>query len=177
MAQSKEVLGRAKRLQGRPVCITLRSGKTYVGYITDVNSSGLTLASAGAQPSTSSRKQGPRPKQRRAGSHASGSRSGSRRGGARKPSVRSRSRKPEARISAFLPILGSLFGGLGGTGATAGALGGALGSGMKLFGMIQRFVPVVKLGYGMIKSIRPFLGAVQGLMKPSEAAAAEGESP
>ncbi|GIP58997.1 hypothetical protein MKX50_24645 [Paenibacillus sp. FSL W8-0186] len=177
MAQSKEVLGRAKRLQGRPVCITLHSGKTYVGYITDVNSSGLTLASAGAQPSTSSRKQGSRPKQRRAGSHASGSRSGSRRGGARKPSVRSRSRKPEARISAFLPILGSLFGGLGGTGATAGALGGALGSGMKLFGMIQRFVPVVKLGYGMIKSIRPFLGAVQGLMKPSEAAAAEGESP
>lgn len=110
MAQSKEVLGRAKRLQGRPVCITLHSGKTYVGYITDVNSSGLTLASAGAQPSTSSRKQGSRPKQRRAGSHASGSRSGSRRGGARKPSVRSRSRKPEARISAFLPILGSLFG-------------------------------------------------------------------
>lgn len=177
MAQSKEVLGRAKRLQGEPVCITLHSGKTYVGYITDINSSGLTLASAGAQPSTSSSKQGSRPKQRRAGSLASGNRSGSRRSGTRKPSVRSRSRKPDAQVSAFLPILGSLFGGLGGTGATAGALGGALGSGLKLFGMIQRFVPVVKLGYGMIKSIRPFLGAVQGLMKPSGSAAAEGESP
>lgn len=172
MAQSKEVLGRAKRLQGRPVCITLHSGKTYVGYITDVNSSGLTLASTEAQPRTSSGKQGSRTKQRRAGSHALGSRSGSRRSGARKPSVRSRSRKPDARVSAFLPMLGSLFGGLGGT----GGLGGALGSGIRLFGVIQRFVPVVKLGYGMIKSIRPFLGAVQGLMAPS-GVAAEDQSP
>ncbi|WP_110930696.1 hypothetical protein [Paenibacillus bouchesdurhonensis] len=180
MEQSKEVLGRVKRLQGRPVCITLNSGKTYVGYITDVNSSGLTLASAGAQPRTSSGKQGSRPKQRRAGSHASGSRSGRRRSGARKPSLRYRSRKPDAQVSAFLPMLGSLFGGMIGTsglgGTTAGALGGALGSGIRLFSMIQRFVPVVRLGYGMIKSIRPFLGAVQGLMTPSEAAAAEGKS-
>ncbi|WHX49040.1 hypothetical protein QNH46_23855 [Paenibacillus woosongensis] len=173
MAQPKEVLGRAKRMQGRPVCITLHSGKTYVGYITDVNSSGLTLASAGAQPSPSSGKQGSRPKQHRAGSHAPGSRSSRRRSGARKPSMRPRSRKPIAKVSAFLPMLGSLFGGLGGT----GGLGGVLGSGMKLFGMIQRFVPVVKLGYGMIKSIRPFLGAVQGLMTPAEAAAAEKNSP
>jgi len=184
MAQSKEVLARAKQLQGRPVCITLHSGKTYVGYLTDVNSSGLTLASAGAQPSTSSGKQGSRPKKDRAGSHVSGSRSRSRRSGSRKPSarsrshkssVRSRSRKPDAQISAFLPMLGSLFGGgLGGAGV--GALGGALGSGMRLFGMIQRFVPVVKLGYGMIRSIRPFLGAVQGLMTPAEAVAEEVES-
>jgi hypothetical protein len=41
--------------------------------------------------------------------------------------------------------------------------------------MIQRFVPVVKLGYGMIRSVRPFLGAVQGLMTPAEAAAVEAE--
>lgn len=181
MAQSKEVLTQAKRLQGRPVCITLHSGKTYIGYITDADSSGLALASAGTQPSTSSGKQGPSPKPDRAGSHASGNRSRSRRSGSRKPaarsrsrksSVRSRSRKPDAQISAFLPILGSMFGGLGGS----GALGGALGSGIRLFGMIQRFVPVVKLGYGMIRSIRPFLGAVQGLMTPAEAVAAEVES-
>lgn len=180
MEQSKEVLARVKQLQGRPVCITLHSGETYVGYITDANSNGLTLASTGAQPRTSSGKQGSRPRQRRAGSHASGSRSGSRRSGARKPSVRSRSRKP-AQVSAFLPMIGSLFGGLGGIGglggAAVGSLGGALGGGIRLFGMIQRFVPVVRMGYGMIKSIRPFLGAVQGLMKPPGAAAAEGESP
>lgn len=172
MAQSIEVFALSKRLQGRPVCITLYSGRTYVGYITDVNSGGLTLASTGAQPRTSSGKQGSRTKHRFAGSHASGSRSGRRRSGARKPSVRSRSRKPGAQVSAFLPILGSLFGGLGGT----GGLGGALGSGIRMFGMFQRFVPVVKLGYGMIRSIHPFLGAVQGLMTPSGAAATEDES-
>lgn len=180
MAPSKEVFTRARRLQGQPVCITLHSGKTYVGYITDVNSNGLTLANAGAQPRTPSGKQGSRSKQRRAGSRASGSgsRSRSRRSGARKPSARSRSRKPDAQISAFLPMLGSLFGGLGGLGgAGTGALGGVLGGGMRLFGMIQRFVPVIKLGYGMIKSIRPFFGAVQGLMTPAEAAATEGKTP
>ncbi|OAB40895.1 hypothetical protein [Paenibacillus glacialis] len=179
MAQSKEVFARAKQLQGRPVCITLHSGKTYIGYITDVNSSVLTLASAGAQPSSSSGKQGSRrPMQDRAGSHASGSRrSGSRkpsvRSRSRKSSVRSRSRKPDAQVSAFLPMIGSLFGGLGGI----GGLGGVLGGGIRLFGMVQRFVPVMKMGYGMIKSIRPFFGAVQGLMTPSGAAAATGESP
>lgn len=191
MAKSKEVFARAKQLQGRPVCITMHSGKTYVGYITDVNSSGLTLASAGAQPSTSSGKQGSRrPMQDRAGSHASGSRSGSRRSGSRKPSissrsrkssVRSRSRKPDVQVSAFLPMIGSLFGGLGGIGglggAATGSLGGALGGGIRLFGMIQRFLPVMKMGYGMIKSIRPFVGAVKGLMTPSGAAATTGESP
>lgn len=181
MAQSKEVFARAKRLQGRPVCITLHNGKTHVGYITDVNSSVLTLASAGAQPRTSYGKQSSRPKQHRASSPASGSRSGSRRSGARKPSVRSRSRsrsrKPDAQVSSFLPMISSLFGGLGGSGAAAGALGGALGGGVRLFSMIQRFVPVVRLGYGMIKSIRPFLGAVKGLMAPPEAEAAKDESP
>ncbi|MNZ44852.1 hypothetical protein D3C78_624900 [compost metagenome] len=158
MAQSKEVFTRAKQLQGRPVCITLHNGKTYVGYISDVTSSGLTLASAGAQPSTSSRKQDPqRHKQDRAGSHASGRRSGRR---------RSRSRKPDAQVSAFLPMFGSLLGGLGG-GGLGGTTAGVLGGGIRLFGMIQRVVPVVKMGYGMIKSIRPFLGALQGLMAPA----------
>ncbi|MBY9078733.1 hypothetical protein KIH86_28355 [Paenibacillus sp. HN-1] len=186
MAQSKGVFEQAKHLQGRPVCITLHSGKTYVGYIADVNSGVLTLAGALAQPSTSSGKQhSRRPMQSKAGSHASGSRrNGSRkpsvRSRSRKYSVRSRSRKPEAQVSAFLPIMGSLFGGLGGVGglggAAMGSLGGALGGGIRLFGTIQRFVPVVKMGYGMIKSIRPFLGAVQGLMTPPGAAGTSGES-
>ncbi|WP_152395878.1 hypothetical protein [Paenibacillus guangzhouensis] len=174
MTQSKGAFARAKLLQGRPVCITLHSGKSYVGYITDVNSSGLTLASAGARPRTSSGKQGSRLSQRRAGSHASGRRPGSRRSGARKSYVRSHSRKPEAKVSAFLPMMGSLLGGLGGIGglggAAAGSFGGALGGGMRLFGMMQRFFPVMKLGFGMIKSVSPFFGAFQGLMKPSGAA-------
>ncbi|KJD43855.1 hypothetical protein [Paenibacillus terrae] len=164
MAQSNEMRARAKKLQGRPVCVTLHSGETYVGYITDVSCGGLVLATAGAPPPASSGKQGSRSPKRRAGSHAPGVRLGNRRSGARKPSVRSRSRKPDAKVSSFLPMMGSLLGGLGGATAGAGALGGALGGGLRLFGMIQKFVPVVKMGYGMIKSIRPFFGAVQGLM-------------
>jgi len=171
MAQSKEVSARAKRLQDRPVCITLHSGKTYVGYITGIHSTGLTLASAGELPRTSPGKQGPRPKRHRVDSRGSGSRSGSRRRGLHKSSIRSRSRKPEVRISAFLPMMGSLFGALGG-----GGPGGASGDGIGLFGMIRRFVPIVKLGFGMVKSIRPFLGSVQDLMKPSVAAETANES-
>jgi hypothetical protein len=157
MAQSNEMRARAKKLQGHPVCVTLHSGETYVGYITDVNCGGLVLASAGAPPRASSGKQGSRSPKRRAGSHAPGVRLGNRRSGARKPSVRSRSRKPDAKVSAFLPMMGSLLGGL------------------RLFGMIQKFVPVVRMGYGMIKSIRPFFGAVQGLMTPAGPASPDNE--
>ncbi|KAE8559222.1 hypothetical protein MMB75_14520 [Paenibacillus sp. P2(2022)] len=164
MAQSKEMRARAKKFQGRPVCVTLHSGETYVGYITDVNRGGLVLSSAGAPPRAPSRKQDSRPLKRRASSHAPGVRLGNRKSGARKPSSRSRSREPDAKVSAFLPMMGSLLGGLGGSTAGAGGLGGMLGGGLRLFGMIQKFVPVVKMGYGMIKSIRPFLGAVKGLM-------------
>lgn len=72
-----------------------------------------------------------------------------------------------------MPMMGSLLGGLGG----AGSFGGMLGGGMRLFGMIQRFVPVVKMGYGMIKQIQPFMGAVQGLMSPaSQASQTEDEA-
>ncbi|ALP36818.1 hypothetical protein ASL14_12240 [Paenibacillus sp. IHB B 3084] len=169
MAQSKEMRARAKKLRGRPVYVTLHSGETYVGYITDVNRGGLILAgAAGAPPHASSGMKDSRSLKRRAGSHAPSARLGNRRSGARKPPGRSRSRKPDAKVSAFLPMMGSLFGGLGG-------LGGMLGGGLRLFGMIQKFVPVVKMGYGMIKSIRPFLGAVQGLMPPAGPATPDNE--
>lgn len=178
MAQSKEMRARAKKLQGRPVCITLHSGETYVGYITDVNSGGLVLASAGTPTEASSKKQGSRSLKGRASSQATGARRAKGKRNTRRPSARSRSRRPEAKVSAFLPMMGSLLGGLGGVGgaaAGAGGLGGMLGSGMRLFGMIQRFVPVVKMGYGMIQSIRPFLGAVQSFMAPASPAVQDDE--
>ncbi|PPQ46202.1 hypothetical protein C5G87_21520 [Paenibacillus peoriae] len=167
MAQSKKMRARAKKFQGRPVCVTLHSGETYVGYITDVNHGEMVLASAGAPLRASSGKQDSRSSKRRAGAHVPGVRLGKRKSGARKPSGRSRSRGPDAKVSAFLPMMGSLLGGLGGSTAGAGGLGGMLGGGLRLFGMIQKFVPVVKMGYGMIKSIRPFLGAVKGLIPPA----------
>lgn len=175
MAQSKKMRARAKKFQGRPVCVTLHSGETYVGYITDVNYGELVLASTGVPPRASSGKQGSRSIKHRAGAHAPGVRLGNRKSGARKPSGSSRSRKPDAKVSAFLPIMGSLLGGLGGSTAGAGGLGGMLGGGLRLFGMIQKFVPVVKMGYGMIKSIRPFLGAVKGLMPPASPATPDNE--
>ncbi|ALP36826.1 hypothetical protein ASL14_12295 [Paenibacillus sp. IHB B 3084] len=179
MAQSNEMRARAKKLQGRPVYVTLHSGETYVGYITDVNRGGLILAgAAGAPPHASSGMKDSRSLKRRAGAYAPGVRLGNRRSGARKPSGRLRSRKPDAKVSAYLPMMGSLFGGLGGLGgATAGAggLGGMLGGGLRLFGMVQKFVPVVRMGYGMIKSIRPFFGAVKGLMTPAGPAAPDNE--
>jgi len=168
MTQSKKVIASAKRLQGRPVCITLHSGETYVGYISGIHSTGLTLASA--QPYTSSAKQGPRSKRRKTGSRASGSSTRSWRSGSHKSSIRSSSRKSKAQVSSFLPMMGA-GGALGG-----GGLGGVLGGGIKLFGMIQRFVPVVKMGYGIVKSIRPFLGSVQGLMKQPEPVETTSES-
>ncbi|AWB46606.1 hypothetical protein DCC85_22155 [Paenibacillus sp. CAA11] len=175
MAQSKEMRARAKKLQGRPVCVTLHSGETYVGYITDVNRGELVLASAGVPPRASSGKQDSRSLKRRAGAHDPGARLGNRRSGARKPSGRPRPRKPDAKVSALLPMMGSLFGGLGGGTAGAGGLGGMLGGGLRLFGMIQKFVPVVRMGYGMIKSIRPFIGAVQGLMPQANPATPDNE--
>ncbi len=177
MPQSKKMRARAKKFQGRPVCVTLHSGETYVGYITDVNRGGLVLANAGVPPRAPSRKQDSRSLKRRASSHAPSARLDNRKSGA-KPSGRSRSRKPDAKISAFLPMMGSLFGGLGGLGgATAGAggLGGMLSGGLRLFGMIQKVVPVVRMGYGMIKSIRPFIGAVKGLMPQASPATPNNE--
>lgn len=88
--------------------------------------------------------------------------------GTRKPSTRSRA-VSRAQVSSFLPMMGSLFGGLGG----AASAGGILGGGMRLFGMIQQFMPVMKMGYGMIKSIHPFMGAVKGLMAPPSQAGEE----
>jgi hypothetical protein len=74
------------------------------------------------------------------------------------------SRKPEAQVSALFPMLGSLFGGFGG-----------LSGGLRLFGMIQKFFPVIKMGYGMIKSISPFVGAMKGLMAPSTVEATDAD--
>ncbi|MNI95173.1 hypothetical protein D3C73_1534060 [compost metagenome] len=68
-------------------------------------------------------------------------------------------------MSAFMPLLGPLLGGLGGGGgAGIGGMGGMLGGGLRFFGMIRRAMPVMKMGYGMIKQIRPFMNGLKGLM-------------
>lgn len=39
-----------------------------------------------------------------------------------------------------------------------------MGGGLRFFGMIQKAMPVMKMGYGMIKTIRPFMSGLKGLM-------------
>ncbi|MDR6724346.1 hypothetical protein J2W91_002814 [Paenibacillus amylolyticus] len=176
MAKPNTIRLKAERYKDRPVCVTLHNGETYIGYIRDVKHEGVVIAgggkisnteSSGGKPHSSKRSKGNR-------SHGTGVRSNNRRkrvNGTRKASNHTRTAS-HAQVSSFMPMMGSLLGGLGG----ASSAGGMLGGGMRLFGMIQRFVPVVKMGYGMIKSIQPFMGAVQGLMVPQQANPPEAET-
>lgn len=183
MAKTNEIHVRVKRLKDRPVCVTLHNGETYVGYISGVNSEGVVLTGGGkltqaaiTAPSSEGSARKTKPKEGATRKTAS-SRNRKRVNSTRKSQVRSRSMSRstsrQAQVSSFMPMLGSMLGGFGGLGG-AGSIGGMLGGGMRLFGMIQRFTPVVKMGYGMIKQIQPFMGAVQGLMTPaSQASQAE----
>ncbi|WP_017688407.1 hypothetical protein [Paenibacillus sp. PAMC 26794] len=183
MAKTNEIHVKAKRLKDRPVCVTLHNGETYVGYISGVNLTGVVITGGGkltqaaiTAPSSEGSARKTKPKAGATRKTAS-SRNRKRVNSTRKSQVRSRSMSrstsPQAQVSSFMPMLGSMLGGFGGLGG-AGSIGGMLGGGMRLFGMIQRFTPVVKMGYGMIKQIQPFMGAVQGLMTPaSQTAQAE----
>ncbi|MEO2213104.1 hypothetical protein ABGV40_19860 [Paenibacillus amylolyticus] len=181
MAKTNEIHVKAKRFKDRPVCVTLHNGETYVGYISGVNPTGLVITGGGkltqaaiTAPSSEGSARKTKPKAGATRKTAS-SRNRKRGNSTRKSQVRSRSMSRstsrQAQVSSFMPMLGSLLGGFGG----AGSIGGMLGGGMRLFGMIQKFTPVVKMGYGMIKQIQPFMGAVQGLMTPASQAAAEAE--
>ncbi|PAF33796.1 hypothetical protein [Paenibacillus sp. 7516] len=169
MAKINDIRLKAKRYKAKPVCVTLHNGETYIGYIAEVNNGGVVLTGGGTvlgTPTTGgSSHRSKRNRKAVSGSNGGSSHKRKQGKGTRKPSTRSR-QMSQAQVSSFLPMMGSLFGGLGG----GAAAGGLLGGGMRLFGMIQQFVPVVKMGYGMIKSIKPFMGAVQGLMAgPSKA--------
>lgn len=82
----------------------------------------------------------------------------------RKSKRKASNRSRKANVSSFLPLFGSLFGNAGA--GVAGAAGGASGFGgfMGFIGMMQKTIPVVKMGYNMIKSISPFLNGLKGLM-------------
>ncbi|MBY0203178.1 hypothetical protein NKT34_11295 [Paenibacillus polysaccharolyticus] len=189
MAKTNEIHVKAKRFKDRPVCVTLHNGETYIGYISGVSNEGVELTGGGKFTQTSTttakkaravRSRDRQMKNKPIKSNKSVSSSSRKKvNRSRKSSVQPRvtshrsSRQRQAQVSSFMPMMGSLLGGLGG----AGSFGGMLGGGMRLFGMIQRFVPVVKMGYGMIKQIQPFMGAVQGLMSPaSQASQTEDEA-
>ncbi|AIQ21589.1 hypothetical protein MKX41_25805 [Paenibacillus sp. FSL R5-0475] len=138
MSNRAKIRKRAEQLKGRPVCVTLHDGRTYVGWITGLDKDGLTLSKPRKNKN----------KNKKSKKHSS-----------------SRSRK--ANVSGLMPLFGSLFGmGGGAAGAAESASSGASGFGgiMGFVGMIQRTMPVVKMGYNMIKSISPFLNGLKGLM-------------
>lgn len=178
MAQSVGIRAKARQLQGQPVRVTLHNGETYIGYITNCYDKGVVLAgvaspvplSSGQKTRNSKNEKGKARKQ--AGSRSRGASASRLSNSSKSPKSSSSSRshkslrvrKPEAQVSALFPMLGSLFGGFGG-----------LSGGLRLIGMIQKFFPVIKMGYGMIKSISPFVGAVKGLMAPSTVEATDAD--
>ncbi|MCG7379743.1 hypothetical protein MH215_22330 [Paenibacillus sp. ACRSA] len=176
MAKPNTIRVKAERYKDRPVCVTLHNGETYIGYIRDVKHEGVVIAGGGkisntvassGKPHSSKRSKVTRGKDKAVRANNLRKRVNS----SRKSSNHKRTTS-NAQISSFMPMMGSLLGGLGG----ATSAGGMLGGGMRLFGMVQRFVPVVKMGYGMIKSIQPFMGAVQGLMAPQQTSPPEAEA-
>lgn len=175
MAKPNTIRVKAERYKDRPVCVTLHNGETYIGYIRDVKHGGVVIAGGGKISHTGATDgkshSAKRSKVNR--SNGKGVRSNNRRKRLYSTSKASNYTRTtsNAQVSSFMPMMGSLMGGLGG----ATSAGSMLGGGMRLFGMIQRFVPVVKMGYGMIKSIQPFMGAVQGLMAPQQPNAPEAE--
>lgn len=44
MSNRAKIRKRAEQLKGRPVCVTLHDGRTYVGWITGIDKDGLTLS-------------------------------------------------------------------------------------------------------------------------------------
>lgn len=57
MANSTKLRKWAQQLKGQPVCITLHNGRSYVGWITDLNQEAVILS----RPST---RKGPPPKRK-----------------------------------------------------------------------------------------------------------------
>lgn len=122
MSSSTKVRNRAKQLKGRPVCITLHDGRSYMGWITGIEKEGLIL-SGQLKNRTSKRRYSP-------------------------------TRSKKATVSGLMPLFGSL---LGNAGAGAAGFGGFIG-------MMQKAVPVMQMGYKMIRTIMPLMGGIKGLM-------------
>lgn len=141
-ASSKLTRKTAQQWIGKPVYVELKDGRGYVGYVTGAENGQLLIA---------------------------GRRSRTR------PKVISSKRGGKALVSSFIPGMlgsmlgggGSLFGGGTGTPAAAGAGTGAVGTGSAaggfgmglegFMGFLGKALPMMKMGFGMIKTIMPLL--------------------
>lgn len=80
MSNRAKIRKRAEQLKGRPVCVTLHDGRTYVGWITGLDKDGLTLSKPRKNKSKN-----------------------------RKSKRHTHSRQ-KANVSGLMPLFGSLFG-------------------------------------------------------------------
>jgi hypothetical protein len=137
----------AKQWVGKPVFIELKDGRTYIGWVTGAERGQLSISG----------RRSPKKVRGAAPKHRSG----------------------KAQVSSFLPGMlgnmmggGSLFGGGGGGAGLAGAAAGAgvpgvpgaeAGGGFGLgglggfMGFLGKAMPMMKMGFGMIKTIMPLL--------------------
>jgi len=136
--KSKMTRNSAKQWIGQPVYIELKNGRSYVGWVTGAESGQLILSGQSSP---------------------------------RKTKMISNKGVRKARVSSFIPGMlgtmigsGSMFGGgmnpgaggIGG-GSAAGGIGGGFGGLGSIMGFMGKTFPLMKMGFGMIKSIMPIL--------------------
>ncbi|WP_308638203.1 hypothetical protein [Paenibacillus silvisoli] len=140
--KSKTTRNDAKQWMDQPVYIELKDGRSYVGWVTDAMNGQLILSGQRSQ---------------------------------RRTKMNSTKRAGKAAVSGFIPGIlglmgggskfgGGMFPGVGGIGgSTAGGVAGGFGGfggfgGIEnIMGMMGKTFPMIKIGYGMIKSVMPIL--------------------
>ncbi|MBT2289014.1 hypothetical protein J7E73_07680 [Paenibacillus albidus] len=132
MAKTKSTTIRkqAKQLKGRPVCVTLNDGRSYVGFITGFEKDGLVFSRQYNY---------------------------TRKNKTSKKTSSSRSRK--ASVSGLMPLLGSFFGGAGGAaGGGLGGIMGMIGMVQKVMPLMKMGYNVIKSIRPFIGGLKSFMG-------------------
>ncbi|WP_018751715.1 hypothetical protein [Paenibacillus sanguinis] len=176
MANSAKIRQRAIQLKDRPVCITLRNGQTYVGWISGFDENGVTLS---GKPKTkkSHKKTAKKTSSRRKKAQVR----------ALSPSFNGLSAPPWDTTTGSRPLppeipsptaFGNPYMGMGWNGGEYGYGSGA-GSLVslspttaipvrprmrELIETAKKYMPVMKLGYNAIRSIIPFFNGIKALM-------------
>ncbi|BBI34101.1 hypothetical protein [Cohnella abietis] len=148
MNNQKGISKQAKRMKGHPVCVVLKNGSYYVGWITDVENGQLTLSGKkgkGRVKHTDSL----RTKKVRVSNLFSGF---------GLPANLVGEAGPAGLAPAGAAALEGVGGGGGGGGGFLSGFGGIGG----IMSFMNKAMPAFKMGMGMVKTIMPLLGAFKG---------------
>jgi hypothetical protein len=155
ITNQKMIREQARLMIGRPVCVLLKNGSFYVGYITDIEKGELVLSAKKGQGRIRN-SSSLRTKKARVSGFFPGFGS------------------PIDNVGEFGPSNFSPFGDIGPVGRGPGGAGGAGGGGGGgfnlggiggMFSFIKKSWPTVQMGLGMVKTIMPLLGGLGGLGK------------